>query len=80
MKRSIRLLTLSALMAMGQSAYADVVSPLPAGVEGGDNLVPVEETYSDRRGDAGSTIVSWGMGNNRQRGDAFSSARSHIAD
>ena len=80
MKRSIRLLTLSALMAMGQLAYADVVSPLPAGVEGGDNLVPVEETYTDRRAEAGSNIVSWGMGKNRHHGDAFSSTGRHTAD
>ena len=78
MKRGIQLLTLSALMAMGQLAYADVVSPLPAGVEGGDSLVPVEENYTDRRADAGTSIVSWGMGKDRHRGYAFSSTRRHI--
>ena len=80
MKRSIRLLTLAALMTMGQLASADVVSPLPAGVEGGDNLVPVEETHAERRAHAGSSIVSWGIGTNRQRSDRFPSAHRHIDD
>ena len=73
MMRSIRLLTLSALMATGQLASADVVSPLPIGGDERDNLVPVEETYTDRRAHAGGSIVSWGMSKDRQRSETSSS-------
>ena len=80
MKRSLQLLTLSALMAMGQLASADIISPLPAGGEGRDNLVPIEETYADRRSHAGGSIVSWGVSKAQHRGELSPSTRRFIDD
>ena len=75
MKRSLQLLTLSALMATVQLASADIISPLPAGGEGRDDLVPAEETYTDRRSPPDGSIVSWGVSKAQHRGELPSTRR-----